>query len=142
MQLPRGAFSSPSPLGRVNPVMYAVFIPPAGTTDGYGIFNMRTNLGACRTHEGGGGGGRHKQVCTSVDSETEKTTLHPEFRHGIEPRVVGLEFRCTNHRATSPAELHDGNCLRMQTSINDVVKTRLSSLAVSCTAFQNALTRF
>ena len=23
------------------------------TTDGYGIFNVRKNLGACRTHEGG-----------------------------------------------------------------------------------------
>ena len=23
------------------------------TTDGYGIFNVRTHLGACRTHEGG-----------------------------------------------------------------------------------------
>ena len=25
------------------------------TTDGYGIFNMRINVGACRTNEGGGG---------------------------------------------------------------------------------------
>ena len=26
-------------------------------TDGFGIFNMRANLGACRTHEGGWNGG-------------------------------------------------------------------------------------
>ena len=59
------------------------------TTDGYGIFKVRTNVGACRTHEGvaggggrggetGGGGGRHKQVCTRVDSEgpTDLTEEH------------------------------------------------------------------
>ena len=34
-------------------------------TDGYGIFNVRMHLGACRTHEGGSW---HKQVCTRVDS--------------------------------------------------------------------------
>ena len=38
------------------------------TTDEYGIFNMHTNVGACRTHEEGV---KHKQdtVCTRVDSE-------------------------------------------------------------------------
>ena len=48
-------------------------------TDEYGIFNKRTNLGACRTHERGVGGGgwvlgscRHKQVCTRVDSGGQK----------------------------------------------------------------------
>ena len=33
------------------------------TTDGYGIFNVRTDLGACHTHQGGV---RHKRVCTRV----------------------------------------------------------------------------
>ena len=49
------------------------------TTDGYGIFNVRTNVGACCAHEGeegggvrggwGGGAGTNKPVCTRVDSE-------------------------------------------------------------------------
>ena len=38
------------------------------TTDGYGISNVRTRLGAYRTHERGEGvWGRHKQVCSRVD---------------------------------------------------------------------------
>ena len=42
-------------------------------TDGSGIFSMRTNVGACRIHEGGGKV-RHKQVCTKVDSEGYKNS--------------------------------------------------------------------
>ena len=38
------------------------------TTDGYGIFNVRTNVGACRTHEGGSGINRSAQV----DSEGQE----------------------------------------------------------------------
>ena len=47
---------------------FRVAIPPAGeacsfTTDGYDIFNVRTNLGACRAHEiGGGGSGTNKSA--------------------------------------------------------------------------------
>ena len=60
-------------------------------TDGYGIFNMRTNWDACRTHEGGSGTKKNAQL--RVDSEgTEKLVLTLP-RQGIEPRVFGLEFR-------------------------------------------------
>ena len=52
-------FSFSSPLGRFN-LAHAVFLCDhtssceaySFTTDGYGIFNMRKNLGACRAHEG------------------------------------------------------------------------------------------
>ena len=37
------------------------------TTDGYGIFNARTNLPACRTRVGRCY--EHKQLCTKIDSE-------------------------------------------------------------------------
>ena len=50
-------------------------------TDGYGIFNVRTHLGAClfgcvsytrRWGVGGGGRGGQKHVCTRVDSKEQK----------------------------------------------------------------------
>ena len=44
------------------------------TTDGYGIFNAPTNLGACRTHEGGSGTNRSAQALTRRD---RKTVPHP-----------------------------------------------------------------
>ena len=44
------------------------------TTDGYGIFNVRTNVGACHTHEGG-------QAQTSLALEWTRrdiqTVAHP-----------------------------------------------------------------
>ena len=75
-----------------------VSIPPAArayyfTTDEYGIFNMRTYLGACRTQEGGV---RYKEVCTRVDSEGQKNFLTLP-RQGTEPRVFGFEFRGCIH---------------------------------------------
>ena len=45
------------------------------TTDGYGIFNVRTNLGACRTHERvgvGGGGGRGGRGGSSTNKFAQK----------------------------------------------------------------------
>ena len=56
------------------------------TTDGYGICNVRTHLGACRAHEGEGWGGvgvRHKQVYTRVDSEWQKK--NPPIPHPAPP---------------------------------------------------------
>ena len=44
------------------------------TTDGYGIFNVRTHLGACRTHEGGSGTNKSAQELTRRD---RKTVPHP-----------------------------------------------------------------
>ena len=46
----------------ITSLVYAVFLCDrttgcetySFTTDGYGIFNVHTNLGACRTHEVGG----------------------------------------------------------------------------------------
>ena len=44
---------------------FCVTITPAVrlsfTTDGYGIFNVRTSLGACHTHEGGSGTNKSEQ---------------------------------------------------------------------------------
>ena len=37
------------------------------TTDGYGIFNVRTNLGACRTHEVGSDTNKSAQELTRRD---------------------------------------------------------------------------
>ena len=64
------------------------------TTDGYGIFNVCTIVGACRTHEGPG------QTQTSLHKSslggTEQLYLALP-RQGIEPRVFGFEFRVSNH---------------------------------------------
>ena len=63
--------------------LFRVSIPPAYTLmkDGYGVFNVSTNLDACRTHEGWSG--------------TSKSDL---LRQGIEAcGVFGLEFRRSNH---------------------------------------------
>ena len=54
-------------------------------------------LGACRTHEEvggwGGGGGKHKQVCTRVDSEGYKKNCFCSARGSNPGMVVGLEVR-------------------------------------------------
>ena len=58
----------------ITSLVYAVFLcghatdceAYSFTTCGHGIFNVRTHLGAYRTHEVGV---NHKQVCTRVDSE-------------------------------------------------------------------------
>ena len=46
------------------------------------IFNVRTHLGACRTHEGWV---RHKQDCTGVDSEGQKNCFSPCLTKGSNP---------------------------------------------------------
>ena len=51
------------------------------TTDGYGIFNMRANLGACYAHEWGSC--RHKQVCKRGDSEGQKNCVSPRLARGL-----------------------------------------------------------
>ena len=59
---------------------FHVSIPPAVganypfATDGYGIFNVRTNLGAQHTHEGGSGTIKSAQEFTWRDRET---VFHP-----------------------------------------------------------------
>ena len=42
--------------------------------------------------EGGGGGVRHKQACTRVDSEGQERLSLTQPQQGIEPRVLGFEF--------------------------------------------------
>ena len=69
----------------------SVSIPPAVrpafvlfTADEYGIFDVRTHLGARHTYEGGI---RHKQICTRVNSQGQKN-FHLNLPHQrIEPRV-------------------------------------------------------
>ena len=63
------------------------------TADGYGIFNVRTNVGACGTHEGRWGEGvRHKEVCTSVNSEGQKHCPSPcRSARGLNPGSSDLK---------------------------------------------------
>ena len=64
------------------------------TTDAYGIFNVRTSLDACHTHEGESlGTSTPAQELTRRDRNTAPHPAPP----GIKPRVVGFEFRRTNH---------------------------------------------
>ena len=72
-------------------LVYAVFVCDQNTgyeaysftTAGYGIFNVRTKLDACRTHE---------------ESAQRLTRRDRKLPHqGIKPRVFGFEFRHTNH---------------------------------------------
>ena len=56
------------------------------TTDGFGIFNVWTNLGVCLTHEGGSGANKSAQV----DSEEQKKLLLTLPRQGIEPQGLGI----------------------------------------------------
>ena len=66
------------------------------TTDGYGIFNVRTLLGACHTHEGGSGTNRSTQELTRRD---RKTVAHPAPARGSNP--PGSSDLNSNHWATS-----------------------------------------
>ena len=51
--------------------------------DGYGIFNVRINLGACRTHEGGSGTKKSAQELTRRHRKLSLTLPH----QGIEPSL-------------------------------------------------------
>ena len=80
---------------------FRVSIPPgceaySFRTDGYGTFNVRAKLGACRTHEGEPGTKKSAKELTRKGGGAEKLFLSQE---GIEPRVIGFEFRLSNHWA-------------------------------------------
>ena len=68
--------------------LYTVF--PCYHSTGCEAYSLTTDryVGACRTHEGGSGTKKSAQELT---------------RQGIEPRVLGFEFRLSNHWASSPA---------------------------------------
>ena len=78
----------------VSSLVYAVFLcgHTTGceayfcTTDGYGILNLRTNVGACRTHDGGSGLNKSAEELTRGGGVGKTLTLP---RQGIEPRVFG-----------------------------------------------------
>ena len=59
----------------------------------YGIFKVRTSVGACRTHEEGSGTNTSAQELTRRDRISSCTLP----RQGFQPRVIGLEFRLSNH---------------------------------------------
>ena len=77
-------------------LVYAVFLcdRTAGcvaysfTTDGYGIFNMRTHLGACRTYESGSGTNKSAQR-----GRDRKTAPHPAPARGSNPGSSDLNSR-------------------------------------------------
>ena len=83
-------------------------------TDGYGIFSMRINLGACRTHDRGSGTNKSAQEL----SQRDRKTVSRLVRQGVEPIVFGLEFRRSTHWATPPftpliVRCDDDECLRV-----------------------------
>ena len=59
------------------------------TTDEYGMFTMRTNVGVCSTHEKGSGPNKSAQELT-WDGQKKTLFLTPPLpaMQGIEPRVV------------------------------------------------------
>ena len=73
-------------------------------TDAYGIFNVRTNWGACRTHKGGWGGGG------GGESRTNKSALELTLRHinavpySVLPGYRIQSLRRSYHWATSLVE--------------------------------------
>ena len=69
------------------------------TADGYGIFNVRTNLGVCCMREGGV---RHKQVCTRVDSEGQEKLPHHPDPPGDRAQGSGIWIPALHHWATPP----------------------------------------
>ena len=86
--------------------MYAVFLCDrttgckaySFTTDGYGIFNSRTNLSACRTDEGGSWTNKHAQELTRRD---RNTVLHPALSGD---RTQGLRIEIPTHYITTKHE--------------------------------------
>ena len=50
------------------------------TTDGYGIFNVRANMGACRTHEGGSGTNKPAHELIRRDRKTVANPAPPGDR--------------------------------------------------------------
>ena len=58
------------------------------TTDGYEIFNMRTHLGACRTHEGGSG--TNKSAQELIRRDRKKTCPLPCPARGSNPESSDL----------------------------------------------------
>ena len=65
-------------------VRNVLFLAYSFTTDGYGIFNVRTNLGTCRTHEvwsGGGGGGLNTNKSAQDLTRLDKTNIAPHTAH-------------------------------------------------------------
>ena len=60
------------------------------TTVGYGIFNVRTNVDARRTHEGGSGTNRSAHGLTRRDRKTKKTLPLTLLRQGLRIRTSTL----------------------------------------------------
>ena len=93
-----------------NLIVSSIFVSPHHrlrglrfTTDGYRIFNVRTNRGACRTHEGGSGTNKSAQELTRRDRKTVPHSASPGDRtrgsgkvsklfSGLEP--VHYDKRC------------------------------------------------
>ena len=59
------------------------------TTDGFGIFNVRTNLGTCHTHEGGSDTSKSAEELTRRDRKTLFLTPYPA--RGSNPRSSDLK---------------------------------------------------
>ena len=73
-------------------------------TDGYGIFNVRTNLGVGRR------GARQKQVCTRVDSEEHKNCCSPCPARGSNPGSSGLKSDSLATELRHPWRQETMNC--------------------------------
>ena len=69
--------------------------PTSLTTDGYGIFNVRTNSGACRTHEGDSGTNNSTQQ--ELTWRDRKNVPHPAPARESNPGSSDLNSDSLNH---------------------------------------------
>ena len=96
------------------------------TTDGYGIFDVHTNLDVCRTH---------KQVCTRVDSQGQTNFSSPCPARGSNPGSSDFnsDSLTTELRPPSITCIHYPNCINLLWSdVNDTLAARLRQ--VCCVA--------
>ena len=70
-------------------------------TDGYGIFNVRTNLSACRKQVW------YKQVCTKVDLEGQKNCCLPCPARGSNPGSLDLNCNSLTTELRSPSHANE-----------------------------------
>ena len=93
------------------------------STDGYGIFNVRTNLGVCAVHTKG------DQAQTSLHKSWLGGTFF--FGGGIEPRVYGFEFWLSNQHWAMSSFIEFGCRAWCLTAIGSVDGKQIETMLLS-----------